>query len=331
MENFYIAVHSLSILILLLVLGMKPESAPISQFELSRRAKAGDKEAKKLLARESKLRDVLSLQQVIVALLLIVISLVGVTVYQWGWGAAIAVVVALEAGALARAKPLSSLSQNIYVRLEPRLLRAIKKCPLLFKLIRSVSISSQEAGLSSKEELIYLVEQSIGILSDEDKKLIQNGLNFDGRRVNEIMISKNAVDTVKKTEILGPVVLNDLHKTGHSSFPVIDRDINHVVGVLHVQDLLVISGDSQSSTVEKVMEKKAYYIDQNKSLGYALAVFVKTKHHLLIVVNKIRETVGIITFEDVVEALIGRKVAGEFNGFDELRKAGEKSTSPDSK
>lgn len=331
MENLYVLVHFLSVVALVLITGMKPDRTLISWFELNRRSKRGDKASKLILDREEKLHDVLSLQRVVAALLLVLISLIGVSAYGWGWGLIISLFLALEAGALSRLKPFQVVSRFIYIRIEPKLLRSVDKFSLFYRLIRNVYPLAQENSINSKEELIHLVEESGDVLKDEERTLIQNGLTFDEKLVNEVMIPKSVVDTVKKSEILGPIVLDDLHKTGHSRFPVINRDIDHVVGVLHVQDMMILSGDSKSPTVERVMEKKVYYIDQNKTLGYALAGFIKTKHHLFIVVNKFRETVGIISIEDVIEALIGRKIVDEFDNYDDLRAVASKNMQANNK
>ena len=121
-------------------------------------------------------------------------------------------------------------------------------------------------------------------------------------------------------EFLGPLVLDDLHKKGHSRFPVIQGDIDHIVGMLRIQDLLTIDCKSKSYRAEKVMSRDIYYIDKDQTLSYALAAFLKTQHHLFIVINEIRETVGLLSLGDVMEELLGRKIDNEFDSDEELRK-----------
>ncbi len=67
------------------------------------------------------------------------------------------------------------------------------------------------------------------------------------------------------------------------------------------------------------MEKKVYYINQAQTLQHALAAFLSTQHHLFVVVNGYRETAGILTLEDCIEALLGRKIIDEFDTHDDLR------------
>ena len=63
----------------------------------------------------------------------------------------------------------------------------------------------------------------------------------------------------------------------------------------------------------------AKYINQNQKLEKALSAFIKTHHHLFIVVNDYRETAGIVTIEDVLEALLGRKIVDEDDVIVDLR------------
>jgi putative hemolysin len=175
-----------------------------------------------------------------------------------------------------------------------------------------------DTPVASRQELEHLVNTSGVVLTADEKRLIINGLHFSQKTVESIMTPRGVVETVKKSDVLGPLMLDELHKTGHSRFPVIDGDIDHVVGMLHIKDLLTL-GRKDTETAEQAMEKRVFYINQEQTLEHALAAFIKTRHHLFIVVNGYRETAGILTLEDVMEALLGREIVDEFDVHDDLR------------
>ena len=313
-------IYGLLILALLFVLGIHPQLSSYSRFELVRRAKSGDPEAELLLKRHTLLRDLFSLQRVLAAILLVLLSYIGVDLFHWSVGLLVSFIIALESGAIARLAPLQKISQSIYEKHESKILQVIEKYPLIFRAIRSVSPVPNDAyDIESKAELLEMVKQAGDSLSSNEKKLITNGLTFDSVKVSSIMTPRSMIDTIKYTEILGPLVIDDLYKTGHSRFPVIDKDIDHVVGVLYIQDLLTLK-DHRSRKVSTAMDPEVHFIDENKTLDHALASFLRTKHHLFIVTNEFRETVGLISLEDVIEALLGRKITDEFDNFDDLRK-----------
>lgn len=292
----------------------------VSVTELERRAKRGSKEAKLLLRRERLLPDIISLLRIVGALLLVAVVLLSVVTFGWVIGIIVALVVALEYGAIAKFKPLARQTAKLYLKLEPSLLVAAEKFPAVFMLIRNVPLETADDyhRFDSREELQELIANSEGILTQEEKQLVVHALGFGEKRVDSVMTPKSMIDSIKKTEFLGPLVLSELHDLGHSRLPVIDRDLNHVVGILHLRDLLSLD-IKRSVTAEKAMESKVYYIREDQTLEHALAAFLQTRHHLFIVINGDRETVGLLSLEDVLEAMIGRKIVDEDDNHEDLR------------
>jgi len=310
----------LFVALLLAVSAVSPNRSELSLFELERRTVAGDKEASRILAREQLLTDVLSLQKVLSALLLVITVLLSVVDFGWLIGVIVAMIIALEYGAVAKFKLIRNLSQKLYLRVEKSVLKFIADFPVVFKFLRSfpTDLNIPVSRIDSRQELQHLVSESGTVLTSDEKKLIINSLSFNDQQVSTVMTPRGMIDSIKKEEFLGPLILDDLHKIGHSRLPVIDGDIDHVVGILHLRGLLALD-IKRSTTAEKAMEPKVYYIRQDQALDKALAAFLRTRHHLFIVVNEYRETVGLLTLEDVLEALIGRKIVDEFDAHDDLR------------
>jgi Mg2+/Co2+ transporter CorB len=309
----------LSFAVLVAVSSVIPRRSRLSKFELSRRQQAGDKKAEETFRREEVLGDVLSVQRVLAALFLVIFVALSVVTFGWLWGIVLAAVVALEYAALARLPVVHDNSQKLYEQYEEPILKFMHDNEAVFKLFRNVSTSVSDTALDSREELAHLVEGSGQLLSNDEKKLMLHGLEFGSRQVSEVMTPRGVIDSIGKRELLGPLVLDTLHKTGHSRFPVTDGDIDHVVGVLHIQDLFILDGKQRSSTVEKAMEPRVFYIREDHTLEKALAAFLRTRHHLFVVVNEFRETVGLLSLEDVIEALLGRKIMDEFDMHEDLR------------
>jgi CBS domain containing-hemolysin-like protein len=62
-----------------------------------------------------------------------------------------------------------------------------------------------------------------------------------------------------------------------------------------------------------------FYVHQDKPLDHVLQAFLRTKHHLFLVVNEFEEVTGVISIEDVLETIIGRKIVDEFDQYEDLR------------
>ena len=307
-----------ALLLLVLLASIVPRRSSLSRFELERRKSAGNGTAAEELDRELVLNDLMSLQKALAALLLVATVLCAVAAFGWLFGTIAAVLVALGYGRLAQFDAIRVLADKLYQPYDTAVVGFVKKRPFIGKIIRNMSIDLNDPMLSSREELLHLVESSRSILTADEKKLIINGLHFADKTVESIMTPRGVVETIGASEVLGPLVLDDLHKTGYSRFPVIDGDIDHVIGMLHARELLTL-GNKSSQTAREAMEKKVYYIREDQTLDHALAAFLKTRHHLFVVVNGYRETAGIITLEDVIEALLGRKIVDEFDLHDDLR------------
>lgn len=319
MMLFMVLLCGLVFMLLVATTSVRPVHATMSGFELERRRAAGDSSAEAALRRERLLGDVVSLQRVVSALLLV--TFVGLSLVTFGWflGTVTALIVALEYGAIARLAPLQRQVQKLYERYELPLLHLTEKFAGIMRFLRSASTERLvENRLDSREELENLVAHSGSILSADEKKLIVHSLGFPAREVRDVMTPRGVIDSIHHKELLGPLVLDDLHKTGHSRIPVVNGDIDHVVGMLHVQDLLTL-GSKRSVTAEKAMEPRVFYVREDQSLQHALVAFIRTHHHLFVVVNEFRETVGLLSLEDVIEALLGRKIVDEFDAHDDLR------------
>ncbi len=321
MSIVLVAIVIIFICLLILVTAMAVRPSEYSQFELERRHRSGDAEIERQRERMLHFDDLVSLQRAAGALLLVISVILLVVAAGWLVGIPLAVVLALEYGALARLGTVHTYAQKLYDKYEPAIIGLIKRYPKVMGVLRTLKSSPPDASLHSREELLDLVTHAPGqVLSRDERALITNGLSFNNRKVGEIMTPRSVIDTIKKGEILGPLVLDDLHKTGHSRFPVIDGDLDHVVGVLLLRDVLTLdTSRKHTAKVETAMDSKVYYIHENQSLEHALAAFLRTRHHLFVVVNEYRETVGILCLEDVIEALLGRKINDEFDTHDDLR------------
>lgn len=317
----FLLILLLSVLAVLLgVAAVSPNIPALSAFELARRSKKGDTTVHIQALRERLFKDVVSVQRALLAILLVIFALLSITVLGAFIGSIISMAVALGYGALARSKAVNSISQKFYNKYELKLLLFLEKHQSGTKWLRSVVPATRDERIDSKDELIERIEQSHMVLTDNEKVQLLSSLQFENKVVSQIMTPKSVVDTIPQHEILGPLVLDDLHKTGHSRFPVINGDIDHVVGILYLRDVLTIdSAKKHTARVESAMSKKVFYIREDHTLSQALSAFLRTHHHLFIVINEFRETVGIITLEDTLEALLGRSIVDEFDAHDDMR------------
>ncbi|HMA66363.1 MAG TPA: hemolysin family protein [Desulfosalsimonadaceae bacterium] len=156
----------------------------------------------------------------------------------------------------------------------------------------------------TEEELITFVEfvHDEGQINPEEKELINNIVKLDDISVSEIMTPSADMFIIDKSA--EPEVERIL-KSGYTRIPVIEGDIDHVVGIVNIKDLFREHTTSPDSiSMERIM-REPYFVPENKKLDQLLNQFKKRKDHAAIAVDEYGEVSGIVTLEDVLEAIVG--------------------------
>jgi len=185
--------------------------------------------------------------------------------------------------------------------------------PLIFVLnfipkLHGTIYNSQETV--TEDELMTMVEvvEGEGEIKEEEREYITNIFEFDDTYCSEIMTPRADMFVVDAAEGLDiPGVL----KTGFSRIPVIEDNIDNIVGILHIKDLFSRYLENKGSDAPlgsldiKSIMKKPYFIPESKKLDSLLKAFKAKKSHMAVVVDEYGGVSGIVTLEDVVEEIFG--------------------------
>lgn len=211
------------------------------------------------------------------------------------------------------AQRLAPYLGQLFVRLRPLLQKASR-------LVGKYRQSVVRTKLYEKEDLIELLRTqktaANNRIGEAELDIAMHALGFGEKKVKDHMTPRRAIRFVSRDEPIGPVLMSELHGTGFSRFPVTGKDDNEVVGTLYFRSLLE---RTKPGIVSNIMSSAVYYVSESAPLEQVLDGFIKTKHHLFIVVNEFEEIVGLITIEDVIEQILGRKIVDEFDRYDDLR------------
>ncbi len=179
-------------------------------------------------------------------------------------------------------------------------------------------------GAYEKEDLLKILKnqalQSDNRIPEEDLKIAFFALNFGDKTVGQVMTPRRQVKMVAATDAVGPHLMDELHASGFSRFPVV-KELSksaapQIIGTLYLRDL---AGRADGGSVRSLMKEEVYYVNESQTLRECLGVFLKAHHHLLIVVNDFEEISGVISMEDVIEQILGQKIVDEFDHYDDLR------------
>lgn len=183
---------------------------------------------------------------------------------------------------------------------------------------------SLHTGLYETKDLLELLDkqnkQLDNRIAQADLLIAQSALTFGDKTLGSIMTPRRAVKFAKADDQVGPVLVDELHQTGFSRFPVVKDSTKaaspQIIGTLYLNNLVGYDGNGK---VKDLMRKEVYFINEDATLRQALAAFLKTHHHLLVVVNSFEEMAGVLSLEDVLEQILGKQIIDEFDSYENLR------------
>lgn len=216
-----------------------------------------------------------------------------------------------------------SMPNRVALRLNPlmRLLETILKLPIfvlngignaLLRLFR-IPPAHEGARLFSSEEIEQLVSESTsgGFISADAEEIISNILDFGDREVGQVMTPRRKVEGIP-VEIGQDDLLRVVTESRHSRFPVYEDDLDHIVGILHLKDLVRHCATTDEPARLRQLVRSTPVVPEDQSVEELLTAFKLQRIHMAIVLDEYGGVAGIVTLEDLVEEIVG-EVRDEFD------------------
>jgi putative hemolysin len=157
----------------------------------------------------------------------------------------------------------------------------------------------------SIDDIEHLIDTGTaeGLVEPLEQRLALGALRLGDRTVRDIMrprIDLDAMDAeTPPEEVLGTVAM-----AGFSRLPVYERDLDHVIGFVHIKDLFRQQHLGWTIELRKLLHP-ALFVPENMTLDRLLELFQEKHNQLAIVLNEYGGTEGMVTLEDVVEEIVG--------------------------
>lgn len=292
--------------------------------ELKRRARQGDKRSAALY-KVAGYAGLFDLRQWLFCTAVASILVIWAARTDW-WSAAIVVVVvsALLTWPRFSAEGWAGGLAALFAPFDAKILSLIR--PILNPVVRWLPLNGprRHTGIYEKNDFLELINhqnrQTDNRIAEADLKIAFSALQFGDKTVGSVMTPRRKVKMVSAEEVAGPILTDELHKTGFSRFPVVKDSVKaaspQVIGTLYLNDLIGYEG---SGRVRSLAKRDVYFINEESSLRQAMNAFLRTHHQLLIVVNSFEEMVGVLTLEDLLEQIVGKRILDEFDSYDSLR------------
>ncbi|HUZ68422.1 MAG TPA: hemolysin family protein [Candidatus Saccharimonadales bacterium] len=164
--------------------------------------------------------------------------------------------------------------------------------------VRGPFVTEEELKL-----LLYVGEQE-GIVEQEEREMIHGILEMTDKAVREVMVPRIDVVAAENTDSIADVI-RVIIEHGYSRIPIYEESIDNIVGVVYAKDLLRhgVVGDDQRPLTE--IARQPYFTPEAKHVGELLREMKERKVHMAVVVDEHGGTAGVVTFEDLIEEIVG--------------------------
>lgn len=194
------------------------------------------------------------------------------------------------------------------------------------KLIKKFSqILKGKNDAVTEEEIRSMVDagEETGAIENDQREMINNIFEFDDSTASDLMIHRTDITAADKND--GIATLRDLAiEQGYSRIPVFDEDIDNIVGIVYIKDILKYVDKKAPKTlhVGDIM-RKAMYVPETVKCSVLFEKMRDTHTQMAIVVDEYGGTAGLITMEDLLEAIVG-SIQDEYDDEeDEITQIGE--------
>jgi CBS domain containing-hemolysin-like protein len=180
-------------------------------------------------------------------------------------------------------------------------------------ILRAIGIEPKEELSSARtaDELKSLVRRSAseGSLDRDTATLLARTLAFSDHIAADVMTPRPRLASVRKADS-ADAVLALARTTGYSRFPVMDDDIDDIVGIVHVKQAVAVPRERRAGVPVSALQSEALRVPETMKLDTLLGELRGKGYQMALVVDEYGGTAGVATLEDLVEELVG-EVADE--------------------
>lgn len=177
--------------------------------------------------------------------------------------------------------------------------------------------AAESESAHTEEEIRILMKESnrSGHIDSTELTLVDNVFDFADTTAREIMIPRTEMVCLYLDMPFAESMAKAIQEK-HTRYPICETDKDNIVGFVHIKDLLEISGDGDLRTLLRPIIS----VPEAMPISQLLRVMQRKRSHLALLIDEYGGTAGLVTFEDIIEEIVG-EVRDE---FDEERPSIEK-------
>ena len=181
----------------------------------------------------------------------------------------------------------------------------------VLRLIGIKPASGNEMAHSQEElRLILAHSEKAGILSEENREIIEGVFQFSKRTARQIMVPRTDVSVLSTLKSIEEN-LEIIRTTRHTRYPLCDGTLDQTIGLIHVKDLFLAQLRGPGRTMME-LKRDVLFVPENSTVEALLSQFIEHKTHMAIVLDEYGGASGIVSLENITEELFGQ-IQDEFD------------------
>jgi CBS domain containing-hemolysin-like protein len=209
--------------------------------------------------------------------------------------------------ALAVAHPLRAFHLVMY----PAIFVLNRLSNLLLSAVGIKPASEGEMAHSQEELRIILASsEKAGVLSEENREIIEGVFQFSKRTAKQIMVPRTDVVILSTTKSIQENV-DIIHKTRHTRYPLCEGTLDQTIGLIHTKDLFHAQLRGPGKPLIE-LRRDMLFVPENSTVEALLSQFIEHKTHMAVVLDEYGGASGIVSLENITEELFGQ-IQDEFD------------------
>lgn len=173
-------------------------------------------------------------------------------------------------------------------------------------ILRSLKLNkSKEIHVHSPEELEFIFNDSaaVGYIDAGEREMLENALVLEKRLARHIMVPRGRM-IVARHDMAAGALLKELAQTPCTRFPVYEKDIDHIIGLVHLKDLFLLAQATPESDISSII-RPIPIVPESNSVDELWQEMQQSQSYMAVLFDEYGGTAGLVTFEDIVEEIVG--------------------------
>jgi Hemolysins and related proteins containing CBS domains len=164
--------------------------------------------------------------------------------------------------------------------------------------------AQEEEHPSEAMEALLEAGEEEGILEESDRELVRSVVEFGDKVVHEVMTPRPEIFAVPGSMSLERFT-EGIAKHIFSRVPVYSNSLDNITGIIFAHDLLQIPDSEASARTVAQLQRPAAFVPETKRVAELLREMQREKQHMSIVIDEYGGVAGLVTIEDLIEAIVG--------------------------